>query len=199
MADYTQTQVELANIQQLTHPGSVVETAVSVAGDLFGKVYVWLGNEETTANATAPSVLIQVSPDSSGNNWVTIAELLGSTTASETEALTATEPVAETVMAVASTTNLVVGDKILITDATAVTDYEFHEIVDVVANTSVTLMDGLAAEKQSGDDIYDQAKFWAFDVDLAGVDRMRMVVVHEAATGSNLVFKGVCHCASAIE
>jgi len=202
MADYTQTQLTLLAQQQIVHPANVIGTPVTVATGLQGIAYVWLGNYETTANATAPSIFIQASPDASGNTFVTLAELLGSTTASEAENLSdATgEPVGETVMTVASTTNLVVGDLILITDALGgVAENEFHQIVAVVANTSVTIMDGLAYGKAQNDTIYDQALTWAVPIDLSGIQRLRACVVHQAATGSNLVVKALFEYASDIE
>jgi hypothetical protein len=113
--------------------------------------------------------------------------------------LTATEPIGETVMAMASTTNLAVGDYIYIKDDTDVASSEWHEIVAVATNTSITLMDGLAVEKVANDDVYDQAQRFSIGVDCAGFKRIRAVVVHQAATGSDMRVKCTAVAATDIE
>ena len=159
MADYTQsaTQNLLAH-QEITHPANVVGTAVDCSTWLSAQVTAWLGKSETTANLVGPAVIIQGSIEASGNDWVDLVRFTGSTTIAEAEPVTATEPIGETVIAVAATANLVVGGLIYIVDDTAVADSEWHEIVAVVTNTSITLMDGLAVAKVAGDDLYTQAE-----------------------------------------
>lgn len=202
MSDITQsaTQTLLAH-QEITHPGNVIGSSVAVAGWLEAEISVWLANIETTANATGVAVVIQGSVESSddSDDWVDLMRWTGSTTAAESEGVNATEPVGETVVAAASTTNLAVGDTIYIKDATSVETSEWHEIVAVVTNTSVTLMDGLAVEKESGDTIYDQAQRFSITVDCAGLKRIRAVVVHQAATGSDIRVKASMVGATAIE
>lgn len=200
MADYTQsaTQDLLAH-QEITHPANVIGTAVDCSTWLMAQVTAFLANIETTANATGAAVVIQGSIETSGNDWVDILRFVGSTTAAETEVLTATEPVSETVMAVASTTNLVVGDLIYIKDDTSVATSEWHEIVAVAANTSITLADGLAVEKVANDDVYDQAQRFTLPVDCAGFKRIRAIVVHQAGTGSDLRVKVTAVAATDIE
>jgi hypothetical protein len=190
MSDYTQsaTQTLLAH-QEITHPANVVGTAIDCSTWLSCQVCAWLANIETTANATGAAFIIQGSIEASGNDWVDLVRFTGSTTAAETEVLTATEPIGETVMAMASTTNLAVGDIIYIKDDTSVGDSEWHEIVAVATNTSVTLMDGLAVEKVANDDVYDQAQRFSALVLCDGLKRLRACVVHQAATGSDLRVK----------
>lgn len=187
MADYTQTTAEVLAHQELTHPGNVIGTPVSVASYLAGTVYIYQANIETTANLAAglDYLELQISPDASGNNWATYAKFTASTTASETEALTATEPVSETVLAVASTTNLDASDFIYVKDETSVATSEWHQIVAISSNASVTIAEGLAVEKVADDDIYDQAQRWAVGMDFAGISRIRLLVVHQGATGSD--------------
>lgn len=200
MADYTQsaTQTLLAH-QEITHPGNVVGSAIDCSTWLMAQVTAWMANIETTANATGVGFIIQGSVETSGNDWVDIHRFTGSTTAAETEVLTATEEVAETAIAVASTTNLVVGSLIYIKDDTSVETSEWHEIVAVATNTSVTLMDGLAVEKVADDDIYTQAQRFTLAVDCAGFKRLRACVVHQAATGSDMRVKCTAVAATDLE
>ena len=199
MADYTQAQITLLSHQNLTHPDKVVGSGQTVATFLSCRVFAWLADIETTANATAPSLLIQGCPDADGNNWVTIAKLEGPTTASESEVLTAVEPIGETVMAMASTTNLAVGDKIYIAKAAGVASSEWGEIVAVATNVSVTVMDGLISAVAINDVMYDQAMSWEFEINLGGIVRLRAVLVHQAATGSDLRVMVVAECATDLE
>jgi hypothetical protein len=145
-----------------------------------------MANIETTANATGVGFIIQGSIETTGNDWVDIHRFTGSTTAAETEVLTATEPIGETVMALASTTNLLVGSLIYIKDDTSVATSEWHEIVAVATNTSITLMDGVLVAKVADDDVYTQAQKFTLAVDCAGFKRLRACVIHQAATGSDM-------------
>lgn len=200
MADFTQSAtVQLLAHQEITHPANVIGSGSSVAGWLAAQVDVWLANIETTANATGVSVAVQGSVEASGNDWQDIMRWVGSTTAAETEVCTATEPVGETVIAVASTTNLTVGDIIYIKDDTSVATSEWHEIVAVATNTSITLADGLAVEKVANDDIYDQAQRFTITFSCEGLKRVRVIIIHQAATGSDLRVKASMVGATAIE
>lgn len=200
MADFTQsaTQDLLAH-QEITHPANVVGTAVDCSTWLTVQITAYIANIETTANATGASFIIQGSIETSGNDWVDLVRFTGSTTAAETEVLTATEPIGETVLAMASTTNLVVGDYIYIKDDTSVATSEWHEIVALVANTSITIMDGLAVEKVADDDVYDQAQRFSALVMCDGLKRIRACVVHQSATGSDLRVKCAAVAATDIE
>lgn len=188
MADFTQAKSTILAHQALTHPAMLEGTPVSVAGSLSCRITVRVANVEVTANATGVGIWIMASHDASGDDtWDRIGELIGSTTAAETEAMTATEPVTEMVLAVASTTNLVVGDLIYVQDASVVADGEWHRITKVVTNTSITIDYGLAVEKDSSDFIWTEADEFSFHIsDLGGINRINVLVVHEAATGSNV-------------
>ena len=188
MVDYTQsaTQTIIAH-QALTHPNMIERTPVACASYLSGVITVKVANVETTANATGVAVIIQGSFEAAGDDaWFDLPEFTGPTTAAETEAMTATEPVAETVLACASTANLVVGDWIYIQDTSVVADGEWHRIVKVVTNTSITIDYGLAVQKDNADVIWTEADIQTCYVDCAGLKRVNVLVVHEAATGSDL-------------
>lgn len=162
-------------------------TPVAVATFLSGTITIKVANIEAIANADGVIVIIQGSFDASGDDaWFELVSFIGTTTVAEVEALTATEPVTETSIAVASTTNLVVIDKIYIQDASVVADGEWHRIVKVVTNTNIVIDYGLAVEKDSSDFLYTEADVFTAHLVLEGLARVNVIVVHEAATGSNL-------------
>lgn len=188
MSDLTQsaTQTIIAH-SALTHPAMLEGTPVACAGYLAGLIVVKIANIEVTANATGVKVWIQGSFETTGDDaWFDLLTFDGSTAAAESEALTATEPVAETVIACASTTNLTVGDWIYIRDGSVVADGEWHKITKVVTNTSIHIDYGLLVQKDSADTIYTEADVWKAFVSLEGLKRVNVLVVHEAATGSDL-------------
>ena len=200
MSDYTQSATQnLLTHQEITHPANVVGTAIDCTTWLSAQITAWLANIETTANATGVAFIIQGSIETSGNDWIDLVRFTGSITAAETEVLTATEPIAETVLAMASTTNLVVGDLVYVKDDTGVSESEWGEIVAVVTNTSIALMDGLIVEKVANDDVYDQAQRFSALVLCDGLKRIRAVVVHQAATGSDIRVKCTAVGATDIE
>lgn len=189
MADLTQsaTQTIIAHAA-LTHPNMAEGTPVAVATWLSGTITVKVANVEVTANATGVRVWIQGSFETSGDDaWFDLATFTGSTTAAETEAMTATEPQGETSLACASTTNLTVSDWIYVQDASVVADGEWHKITKVVTNTNIVIDYGLAVQKDSSDFIWTEADTWILHIaDLGGLKRVNVLVVHEAATGANL-------------
>lgn len=189
MADNTQSSTQtIISHQALTHPNSIGGTPIAVATWLSGNIIVKVANIEVTANATGVMVWFQGSLETSGDDsWFDLDTREGSITAAETEALTATEPVAEQTIAVASTTNLVVGDLIYLQDASVVADGEWHKIIEVITNTSIKIDYGLANQKDSSDFIFTEAEVFKLHInDVGGLKRVNVLVVHEAATGSNL-------------
>lgn len=188
MSDMTQTATQtIISHQALTHPNMLEGTPVAVATYLSGVITVKIANVETTANATGVMVWVQGSFETSGDDaWFDLLTFDGSKTAAETEAMTATEPIAETVLACASTTNLTVGDWIYVQDASVVADGEWHKIVKVVTNTSITIAYGLAVQKDSSDFIWTEADVFSAYINCEGLKRVNVLVIHEAATGSNL-------------
>jgi hypothetical protein len=188
MTDITQSATQtFISHQSLTHPNMLEGTPVAVASYLSGVITVKVANVETTANATGAMVWIQGSFETSGDDaWFDLMTFEGSTTAAETEALTATEPIGETVLAMASTTNLTVGDVIYVQDAGVVADGEWHKIVKVTTNTSITIDYGLAVAKDSSDAVWTEADIYTAYINCEGLKRVNVLVVHEAATGSNL-------------
>jgi hypothetical protein len=200
MADYTQsaTQSLLAH-QEITHPANVIGAAVDCTTWLSVQVSFWVANIETTANATGAGLIIQGSSEASGNDWFDLVRFTGSTTAAVTQALTATEPIGETVLAIAATASFLVGSIIYIKDETSAATSEWGEVVKVINNTSITMMDGLLVEKVANDDVYTQAQRFSALILCDGLKRIRACVVHQAATGSDLRVYAVAVAATDIE
>lgn len=187
MADITQTDHTIITHAALTHPNMIEGTPVNVASSLSITITVTVANVETTANAEGVRVIIMGSQHASTDeSWSTLAEFTGSTTAAETEAMTATEPVGETVMACASTTNLVLHDLVYLQDTSVVGASEWVRIVKVITNTSITIAYGLTTQKDSSDFIWSEADEYVFYTNTEGFKRINVLVVHESATGANL-------------
>ncbi|MBE3134862.1 MAG: hypothetical protein IMZ55_15450 [Acidobacteria bacterium] len=200
MSDYTQSATqELLAHQEITHPGNVFGASIDCTTWLSAQITGWLANIETTANATGVAFIVQGSIETSGNDWIDLVRFTGSTTAAEAEALTATEPIGETVLALAATANLVVGGLIYILDHTSVAASEWAEIVAVATNASITIMDGLIVAKVADDDVYTQAQRFSALVLCDGLKRLRAGVVHQAATGSDIRVKCTAVGATDIE
>ena len=200
MADYTQsaTQNLLAH-QAVLLGANAIGTAVDCSTWLLAQITAWLGKIETTANATGPEIIIQASIEASGNDWIDILRFTGSTTDATTQALTATEAIAETEIAIAATADFLVGSLIYIKDETGVDESEWGEVVDLTTNTNITLMDGLLVQKVANDDLYTQAERFSVLVDCAGFKRLRACFVHQAATGSAMRVKVTAVGATDIE
>lgn len=184
--------------QAVTHPATVVGSAISVPSITVDPdtgqqhrvdevlVEVYHAFNEEGANTNPQSILIQTSMSESGNDdWVTAAEHIASTVSPVIEALTGTEPVGETVIAVADEAGSVAGDLIYIRD-TVVSDSEWALVKEVVVNTSIDLVDGLTtAHAATTTSIFTQAEKFSSVVSLKGIERIRLVYMNEGGTAAN--------------
>ena len=119
------------------------------------------------------------------DKWIDIPIGRIPTTASEGESVTGTEAAGATVIEVASTLNLEVGDKVLLKNSTA-GNSEFGTIVSVVTNTSITLLDGIT-NAQTGSTIYDNAVEIYAHLNLEGVKRLRVALLSGTSGQSYMV------------
>src|SRR5688572_28709348 len=89
----------------ITHPDTVKGSAQDVSAKTgMATIICFHASVEATANTNPGLFLIQVSGSANGNeDWATIAEVAATVSTADTEAMTATEPAGETVLAVAST------------------------------------------------------------------------------------------------
>jgi len=89
--------------QAATHPTTIVGSAIDCRTKYQATVFLWHGYVEATADTNPGKFLVQVRPDSGEGtvleHWITVAELVAAGTTPDTEAMTATEPAAETVLA----------------------------------------------------------------------------------------------------
>lgn len=191
MADVTQAALTLLAHAALTHPGSKIsDAAQSVVGDIGMQVYLNHASIEATANATGVSYMMELTHDATNDeHWFTVDEVVTGVAAPVTEALTATEPIGETVLACASTTGFSNLDQIYVQDAGTLADSEWHVVDLVTTNTSITILYGLTTQKDSADAMWTEAEKHTIYVDLTGVNRVRMSVIHRAATGSDIHFR----------
>lgn len=178
--------------QAVTHPATVVGSALDVSTKLGMTLALFHASVEATANANPGKFLVQVSGAASGNeDWVTIHEFVATVSTADTEAMTATEPIGETVLAVAATAGFVANDILYIQDAGTPADSEWGRCQEIVGNTSIDLVDGLTNQKDSSDVIWNDADLFICQLDLTSVARGRVVFQHEGATGANCHIKAM--------
>ena len=126
---------------------------------------------------------------SSNEDWSELFRINMVTGTPNTEAMTATEPIGETVIAVASTTGLYTNDGtrwMLLKDNTLAAS-EIIKVVSAVSNTSVTIQDGLTAEHTSADILWDIADSRSYYVDVYQEDRLRVLIDNTLDSGGTQV------------
>lgn len=194
----TQGTVVLAH-QAVTHPDTVKGSAVDVSTKFAATIVLYHALVEATANTNAGSFYVQISPSASGDeDWVTVAQYTANTGTADTEAMTATEPVGETVLACASTTGFLATDLLYIQDTGTLADSEWALCQEIVSNTSINLVDGLTNAKDSSDVIWNDANRFVCQLDLMAVGRLRVLFIHEGATGANCHVKALMVTGDAI-
>jgi hypothetical protein len=175
--------------QAATHPTTIVGSAIDCRFKRGATLFLFHGYVEATADTNPGKFLVQVRPDAGDGtvteHWVTVAELAAKGTTPDTEAMTATEPVAETVMAVASTAGFAAEDELYIQDTNTLADSEWAKLSSLVSNTSLTLIDGLTTQKDNADVIWNDASKFVVNLDLNGIESYRVVWIHQGATGAN--------------
>ena len=179
--------IELVAHQAVTHPGTVVGSAYDVTGAMAASIFCYHAFVEAAANTNPGSFLIQASPHDTGNEtWATISTIGTSITTADTEAMTATEPVGETSLAVAFTTDFVPGDILYIQDTGTLANSEWNRCQEIVTDTSIELIDGLTNAKDSSDIIWNDAQQTVVTLDTTAYRRLRVVFQHEGAAGANV-------------
>lgn len=181
--------VEVLAHQAATHPTTIVGSAIDCRTKRAATIFLYHGYVEATADTNPGAFLVQVRPDAGDGSvlehWITVAEFTAKGTTPDTEAFTATEPAAETVLAVASTTGFAVRDLLYLQDTGTLADSEWAEERTQVTNTSITIIDGLTNQKDSSDVIWNDASKWVCALNLNGIESFRVVWCHEGATGAN--------------
>lgn len=193
MANITKTaDIEVLAHQAVAHPNTVVGSALDVSTHLAATIVLLHASVEAAANTNPGRFIIQVSGSASGNDdWADYATFDATVSTADTEAMTATEPVGETALAVAATAGFVAKDKLYIQDAGVVANGEWRICREIVTDTTINLVDGLTAEKDSSDIIWNDADIFTCPMDLTAISRVRVLFIHEGAAGANSHIKGL--------
>jgi hypothetical protein len=175
MATITKTQgTSLLSLQSVASNTVVISSAQDVSTKLAATVFIHFGRRAATALTEGMEFRVEASSKSSGDgHWYPLAVFKTAIAASETEAVSGTVSSGTNVITVASTTNLVAGDLIYIDNGT-IANSEWGRIKSIATNTSVTIEDNLV-NAQTSSTIYDQAEFFAAQLDLTAVGRLRLV------------------------
>jgi hypothetical protein len=177
--------------QAATHPTTIIGELIDARTKRAAILFLFHGYVEATADTNPGKFLVQVRPDAGdaastvAEHWITVVELAAKGTNPDTEAMTATEPAGETVLACASTTGFAVEDELYIQDTGTLADSEWAKCKTFVTNTSVNLIDGLTTQKDNADVIWNDASKFVVSLDLNGIESFRVVWQHEGATGAN--------------
>ena len=175
--------------QAAVHPTTIVGSAQDCRTKKAAVLSLYHAYVEATADTNPGKFLVQVCPDDGAGtvneHWVTVVELAAMGTTSDTEPMTATEPAGETVLACVSTTGFVSGDVLYIQDTGTLADSEWAMCRRIVANTSIDLLDGLATQKDSADVLWNDASTYVVSLGLEGIEKFRVVWLHEGAVGAN--------------
>lgn len=210
MSDFTEGEQTLLSHQEHTHSTTDViqkGTEFDVRTFLSGTWFVHHANIETTANATGVKYVLQGRPYGSGASdndigWVDLVTFQTGTTAAVKADISGTEAIGQTAIEVDAdpTASFLRGIEVYVHDAGTVADGEWHRCDHSATGADVvTLMDGLTVAKDSSDEIWTRAESFAAMVDLDGVAYVRALMLHTAATGSDIVFKSTLRYCSDIE
>lgn len=192
MATITKSYAVALAHQAVTHPATVVGSALDVSTKLAITLIMFHTSVEATANTNPGKFLVQISGAASGNeDWATIAEYDATISTADTEAMTATEPIGETALAVASTTGFVANDILYVQDAGTLADSEWGRCREITGTPTIDLVDGLTSQKDSSDVIWNDADIFKFQRDIVSIGRVRVVFQHEGATGANCHIKAM--------
>lgn len=209
MADITQAAAAIFAHQEHTHSVtdvSQVGTEIDVRTWLSGMVYIYHANIETTANATGVKYLTQgrwTTGSSLNEDWVDLITFQTGTTAAVKADIAGNEANGEKSIDVDAdpTAAFLRGINLYVIDKGTVGDGEWGKCDHSVTGTphTVNLVDGLLNPKDSADEIWTQAEKFAAFLDLTGISYIRGLVLHTAATGSDIHFKGQLVAATDIE
>jgi hypothetical protein len=184
--------VDVLAHQAAVHPTTIVGSAIDCRTKRMASIFLYHAYIEATADTNPGKFLVQVRPDAGDGavlkHWITVVELPARGTTPDSEAMTATEPAGETVLACASTTGFTVADgdsDLYIQDTTTLADSEWAKLRTFASNTSITLMDGLTTQKDNADVIWNDASRFVVTLDLDGIESFRVVWWHEGTTGAN--------------
>jgi hypothetical protein len=187
--------IVLISHQTVTHPDTVIGTAISVAGDFMVCGAFFYAPVETADPDEGAIFRLQYSVSASGNeDWITFpgTDFACFDTVSANQSLNSTEAAGETDLNVTDASVFDHGDTIYVQDAGTVDDGEFNyvEDLDTTPVEYVKLLYGLTNGKDSSDAIWD-ANIFAWCVDVSSITRIRAYFsnANSASTGPNAHIK----------
>lgn len=186
MAVITNTVANAMPLTAVTHPGNVKGVELNVDGKLSATLHMFAARTEATANTNAGTFYVQTNAKKTGDDdWATRFQFtMNNGTVPAGVALTATEPAAETSIAMASTTGFVAGALAYLKDST-LANSEFRYLKSVVASTSLELFDGITEQKDTSDTAWAEAEVFSVTLSLTSEVRLRVLFVHEGTTGAD--------------
>ncbi len=188
MADWTKSEsADAIAHRAVTHPSTVESSTINVSdADMIFLLLRW-ASIEATANTNSGKFLVQGSDKTAGDeNWVTLLEVstpVGTTTIGNLDS--GGEAIGQKVIGVDATAGMAVEEWVYIHDTTTEGDSEWCLIMTVVTNDTIEIVDGLAVAKDDADDTCSDAQVTALAVDVHGFNRIRVLYIHEGATGAN--------------
>lgn len=179
--------------QAVTHPATVVGPSLDVSGFRSVRVELYHAFNEAAANTNPASFLIQASRRTSGNeDFLTIVPFTVTTVTPATVVFAETEPAAEKVVAVASTTNFTTNGALLYVRDTVLANSEWVFQDKFVTNTNIQLIDGLARQHAATTTaFFNQAERFVAQLDVAGIERIRAVYHHQGTAGADTHIRGI--------
>jgi hypothetical protein len=192
--DATKAQdVVLISMQAVTHPDTVVGTAISVADDFMVCGAFFYGPTETAATEEGAIFRLQYSVSASGNeDWVTFpgADFITFSGAATTCVIESTEAAGETAINVDDASVFDHGDVVYLDDATVADgEWNYVDIEDTTGEEYLTVVYGITNAKAANDDFW-KANIFSWCVDVTAISRIRAYFSNNnVTTGSNADIK----------
>lgn len=184
--------VDVITHQSVVHPTTVVSSWIDCRTKKAAVIFMYHGFVEAAANTNSGKFIVQIRPDTgegaATEHAISVYEFLTNTGTPDTEAMTATEPVADTSLAVASTTGFTLtapDNQLYLQDTAVLANSEWAEMKTFTANTNIQLMSGLTNQKDNTSVIWNDASRFICALNLDSVESFRVVWTHEGTTGTN--------------
>lgn len=175
----------------VTHPGHVLGAEVTVTDGAI-KAYIWLyhGFTEAAANTNPGHFSIMTKGGAAGADhlFTEVARLAAFSGTPVLATIDLTEAIGETTLGTVNGegANMTDGELVYITDATAVSDGEWHYLLNKAPDgDSVLIAEPLTAAKANADEISSKADAWMYVLPLAGVTEWAIYFSHRGTTGAN--------------
>lgn len=185
MATITKTQgISILALQSLASNSVLISTAQDVSTKLAGMVMIHFGRRSATALTESVQIRIEASAKSSGDgHWYPLVVFLTQIQGVTAQAVNGTCNAGQAVIAMASTTGMSkdyantsspIGNIVYVDNGT-IANSEWGRVVQLSANTSITIEDNLV-NAQTGSTVYPSAEMFQAMLDFTAIARIRVVV-----------------------